>query len=491
MDSLWKYCRKSIAGPVFLINFPEMVSPLAKANEMLHELTERFQPICAGSEVGNGYSELNDPIDQRKRFEEQKKLLDAGDDEAMMPDWEFVEMLEYGMPPTCGLGMGERLFAFFENQTLREATLFPLMKPKDASEGETGKSKQTKVAVALVNKGLKLESWQEMNTIAHLNAAFAARKGKELFLQDEIITKDQEKIKLNIQHAIMIKEAESNNDILELVKSAKELNLDVSEFTREMIETTDDKKVIEKTAQKDINEVDYLGVLIFGKKSTVDKLTDKFNLFQGTSGSGDGEISSEGEDLGIDLEKANELVNKYIIDPVTKLHSQESAAIMRGLAKHFGEDDETVEKWGIIGLLHDLDWDETKEKTEEHSLRTAKYLQEAGASDFLIETIKSHNYGYEPCEELKDKKRATKIQFSLAAAETLTGLIVASSLILPTKTVKDVKLKSLKKKFKTAKFAERCDREIILECENTGIDIDDFLEIGLVSLQDVAEELEI
>lgn len=129
-DTLWKYCRKNIAGPAFLVNHPKLVAPLAKARADGNTV-EMFQPIIAGSEVGRGYSELNDPIDQRERFEVQQRLLDAGDDEAMMPDWEFVEMLEYGMPPTCGFGFGERLFAFLAGQTLRETQLFPLMRPKE------------------------------------------------------------------------------------------------------------------------------------------------------------------------------------------------------------------------------------------------------------------------------------------------------------------------------------------------------------------------
>lgn len=133
-DTLWKYCRKNIAGPVFLINHPKLVSPLAKAKLDNPELTERFQIIIAGSEIGNGFSELNDPVDQRQRFEEQQKLIDRGDTEAMMPDWEFVEMLEYGMPPTCGFGFGERLFSFLVDKSVRETTLFPLMKPKKDNE---------------------------------------------------------------------------------------------------------------------------------------------------------------------------------------------------------------------------------------------------------------------------------------------------------------------------------------------------------------------
>jgi lysyl-tRNA synthetase class 2 len=129
MDTLWKYCRKQIAGPAFLINHPKIVAPLAKTRPGT-ETVEMFQPIIAGSEVGRGYSELNDPDDQRARFEVQKALLDAGDEEAMMADWEFVEMLEYGMPPTCGYGFGDRLFAFLAGLPLRETQMFPLMKPK-------------------------------------------------------------------------------------------------------------------------------------------------------------------------------------------------------------------------------------------------------------------------------------------------------------------------------------------------------------------------
>lgn len=128
-DTLWKYCRKQIAGPAFLINHPVMVAPLAKKQKG-KETVEMFQPIIAGSEVGRGYSELNDPVDQADRFKEQQKLLEQGDEEAMMPDWEFVEMLEYGMPPTCGFGFGERLFAFLMDKPLREVQLFPLMRPK-------------------------------------------------------------------------------------------------------------------------------------------------------------------------------------------------------------------------------------------------------------------------------------------------------------------------------------------------------------------------
>ena len=130
IDSLWKYCRRKIAGPAILINEPKITSPLSKSSPKNPNITERFHFIIAGSEMGQGYSELNDPIDQRERFEAQQKLRNQGDEEAQMADMEFVEALEYGMPPTAGHGFSERLFSFLMDKPVRETTLFPLMRPQ-------------------------------------------------------------------------------------------------------------------------------------------------------------------------------------------------------------------------------------------------------------------------------------------------------------------------------------------------------------------------
>jgi len=130
IDNLWKYCRKKISGPGFLVNQPVELSPLAKRSEKDQSQTQKFQVIMAGSEMGNGYSELNDPLDQAQRFKEQEKLRAQGDEEAQMNDKDFVEMLEYGMPPTCGFGLSERLFSFLCNKPARECQIFPLMRPK-------------------------------------------------------------------------------------------------------------------------------------------------------------------------------------------------------------------------------------------------------------------------------------------------------------------------------------------------------------------------
>ena len=128
IDKLWKHVRKDVAGPVWLINTPQFISPLAKANPDKPGATERFQAVIAGSELANGFSELNDPLDQLERFKEQQQLRDAGDDEAMMLDIDFVEMLEYGMPPACGLGFSERVFWIFEGVSAREGVPFPQLR---------------------------------------------------------------------------------------------------------------------------------------------------------------------------------------------------------------------------------------------------------------------------------------------------------------------------------------------------------------------------
>jgi lysyl-tRNA synthetase class 2 len=133
IDKLWKHCRVGLAGPGFLVNEPLAVSPLAKRSAANPALVERFHVVIAGSELGNGYSELNDPVDQAGRFDEQQKLRDQGDAEAQMYDREFVEALEYGMPPTCGFGMSERVFAFFMDKSVRDTQIFPLVKPQVGS----------------------------------------------------------------------------------------------------------------------------------------------------------------------------------------------------------------------------------------------------------------------------------------------------------------------------------------------------------------------
>jgi len=128
IDKLWKKIRVELVGPAFLVDMPAFLQPLAKLQPGDHRLTEQFNLVLGGTEACKAYSELNDPIDQLHRFMEQQKMRDDGDDEAMMLDIDFVEMLEYGMPPACGYGHSERLFWMLEGVTAREGVVFPQLR---------------------------------------------------------------------------------------------------------------------------------------------------------------------------------------------------------------------------------------------------------------------------------------------------------------------------------------------------------------------------
>ncbi len=125
-------CEGNFIQPTFITDYPKEMSPLCKEHRENPELTERFELMVCGKEIANAYSELNDPIDQRERFEEQLKLSEKGDDEAMFIDNDFLRSLEYGMPPTSGLGIGmDRLIMFLTNkQSIQEVLFFPQMKPE-------------------------------------------------------------------------------------------------------------------------------------------------------------------------------------------------------------------------------------------------------------------------------------------------------------------------------------------------------------------------
>jgi len=186
----------------------------------------------------------------------------------------------------------------------------------------------------------------------------------------------------------------------------------------------------------------------------------------------------------ITRDQALELVKKYNSNERDLIHYKESEAIMREVADKLGED---VNYYGMLSLVHDIDWGLTKDNVETHLTKAPEILKEAGFDDKFIEIILSHGYGFEELPHLKDKKRSQKVHFALASCETLTGLIHAYALMRG-KNITGMQLKGLKKKFKDKTFAAGCEREIIKEAENY-MDFDEFLQCGIEGIKKIKDEV--
>jgi hypothetical protein len=191
------------------------------------------------------------------------------------------------------------------------------------------------------------------------------------------------------------------------------------------------------------------------------------------------------EELPITREKAIELLNSMPQQESDINHYLETEGIMRNLAKRFEED---TEYWGMIGLLHDVDWALTKNNWEEHCIKAVKILKENGFNDDFIEIVQSHGYGYNEIPKLKDKKRTKKIEYALIASETLTGIIYAYALMRG-KNISEMNVKGLKKKFKDKKFAANCNRELVKEIEKIGLSLDKFFEMSIEAIKNIKEQI--
>ena len=162
-------CEGNFIQPTFITDYPKEMSPLCKEHRENPELTERFELMVCGKEIANAYSELNDPIDQRERFEEQLKLAEKGDDEATeFIDQDFLRALEYGMPPTSGLGIGmDRLIMFLtNNQSIQEVLFFPQMKP-ERKKVELTEEEKTIFNILKKEKNLSLDTLKEVSGLSN------------------------------------------------------------------------------------------------------------------------------------------------------------------------------------------------------------------------------------------------------------------------------------------------------------------------------------
>lgn len=274
IDYLYKkVLRPGIVGPAFVYNYPKTMQPLARQSDENPGIVEQWQLLVNGWEVIKAYSELIDPKIQIENFEAQSDAIAKWDEEATSSDDDFVLAMEYGMPCQSGWWMGiERILALLSGQdNLRDTVLFPLMK---SDNNEAKKSEKTQVAVCVLSKDANLEKWQELNTVGHLTASLAGRKKhKELFFDEHLETRDNEKIKFNIEHAIVIKEAADSDALKKIESIAEKGGLETTHFTRTMIETSDDKKLKEVTKGQNYDDIELLGVLLFGDKKHVEKLT--------------------------------------------------------------------------------------------------------------------------------------------------------------------------------------------------------------------------
>jgi lysyl-tRNA synthetase class 2 len=279
IDQIYKkVARPKCIEPIWLTDIPVELSPLAKREPKNPALTQRSHLLAYGSELSNGFSELNDPIDQLARFEEQQAAREAGDDEAMMIDLDYVNALEIAMPPTAGFAYSERLFSVLMQKPIRECTAFPLMKRLEKEK--VGKDKKTLVAHSVILNTPEIPTWSKMNAAAHLGASFAAREGKKLIKINTSHSRDGEEIPMNIQHAIVMKQAKTSQDLLELKIEAEAAGLTVSCFTKEMRDSKNDEEANDRQESKEIENIEFLGILVFGKKGDVECVTEKFERME-------------------------------------------------------------------------------------------------------------------------------------------------------------------------------------------------------------------
>jgi putative nucleotidyltransferase with HDIG domain len=184
--------------------------------------------------------------------------------------------------------------------------------------------------------------------------------------------------------------------------------------------------------------------------------------------------------MNLTREEALARLRIHVKNEKTIIHCLASEAVMRALARRLGEDEEL---WGLTGLLHDIDVEVTGADPKVHALKAEELLKEFDPDEEMIDAIRMHN------DEATGLQRSTRFQHALAAGETITGLIYATTLVYPDKKIASVKYKSVSKRMKEKAFAAGVKREHILECEKIGIPLDEFIQISVDAMKEIAGEI--
>jgi putative nucleotidyltransferase with HDIG domain len=181
-----------------------------------------------------------------------------------------------------------------------------------------------------------------------------------------------------------------------------------------------------------------------------------------------------------DREKALAKLRDHVKNEKTIVHCLASEAVMRKLAARLGEDED---RWGLTGLLHDVDVEVTNADPKVHALKAGELLSDFDFDEEMLDAIRMHN------DEATGLPRSTRFQHALAAGETITGLIYATTLVYPDKKIESVKYKSVRKRMKEKAFAASVKREHILECEEIGIPLDEFIQISVDAMRGISDEI--
>ena len=277
---------KLLIDPTFIIDYPADISPLSKPHRSKSGWVERFEGYVGGKEICDGWSELTDPKAQRERLTKDTNAVRRDKEEAQHVDEDFLTAMEYGMPPLGGIGIGiDRLAEFFtDTWAIKDVILFPMIRSMDQVSKNVRVSEKflpqqdfgKKIAIIL-NKDI--QGWQAINVVSHISG-YIGNKIKEGFISgDNFVAKDSTVYPRNSQYAMIALSAEEK-DLKSLAKKAKERGLLYHIFIKEMIETTDDEKIIKILSTKSDNDVEYLGIGIFGDKEEVAALTKNFSLWK-------------------------------------------------------------------------------------------------------------------------------------------------------------------------------------------------------------------